>query len=160
MRRPQTPEDAVVLKLDVEGATLYVFNDLPEPFTVDGITFQGTFGVVERTHAGGLRYLGVEASLLEVSGVQQITGPAKAVGAVTAVVDSALLLDTPLAAGWEDVQATAEVQPYVRVLTDTGWTGLPLARAKGNRIEVKDYPAPEVRAFELPSVRYGADTGS
>jgi len=152
LRVPGVGERAVALRVESTFGTFYFLNKFEQAFDVDGIRFQGEFAVLQFEEGALQQYMAVAATELRWQGEGFENAVACVEGTVKENTAERLIPQRLSKSGWPRIDAGA--QAYVRVLTNTGWTGFPVDSADSDDIRVKDYPLPDVEAFQLPSVRY------
>ncbi|MBI3945043.1 MAG: heparinase II/III family protein [Armatimonadetes bacterium] len=179
--------NAVALRVVSAWGTYLVLNEFSEEAEVDGVRFQGAFGVVCRTPEGGRWVFASEASTLRSGGLGFESAPDAWQGEVLSNSESEMIVGTAPPTGW--TAPPPGMIPYVRVRfkeTPTSGplqpTGYAVAEAGERSIRVARFPlesggdqplwsewmsakttgpapAPsrEVAEFHLPAVRFLAE---
>lgn len=151
---PQAGAEAVALRIDTADERYWVFSDFADMAEVDGIAFQGAFAVFRGRGDAVDAFMSVAATATRVPGRGEFDGEASVAGEV--VTQNPRSFTTALDGSPGNLAFDEHAQAYVRVRRGGGevWTGYPLGNIEGRRITVKDYPLPEIDAYELPAVRY------
>lgn len=143
--------DAVALRIVSEWGIYWVFSKFDREADIDGIRFQGDFGVFCRDSDQTLWILGVGAATLchRKSGFSD--KPAYWRGNIVQNTESVITADSTRPVDWPINSDGCQV--YVRVDDGKYHTGFPLKKTDSNTITVQRFPMPEVDSFELPAVR-------
>ncbi|MCP4640244.1 MAG: hypothetical protein GY851_07430 [bacterium] len=145
---------AVAIRVETAWGTYVVLHDFESPTQVADVEFVGDFAVLCFVDGALDRYMTVGASTLRCGKKGFADAVARVSGEVAESNDEGFTVSDTSAQDWPVLDAGA--QAHVRVRTGEGWLGYPVAKLTDNSVLVKDYPLPEVTAFELPSVRYHA----
>ena len=140
--------DAVVLKIEHRNGAYFALNNFETYQEVAGIGFQGTFALVYRPANAPARYLAVGASQLRNDDTVCVDGPPRWQSAATRVSGDTLKADEAPPAGWGSGMGNAKA--YARILSDSGWTGIPL-ESLGNDgiVRATRFPLPPLSAVEV-----------
>ncbi len=145
--------DAVAVEIDSMWGRYLVLCDFADEVEVNGVRFQGAFGVVGHGPDGKRWFITSGASTLKSGDLGFAGLSASWSGGVKAQTESEFLADTSRPADWP--AAPESVTGYVRVETDGDATGFAVRAVSGERISVDRFPLPEVKRFDLPLVRTG-----
>jgi hypothetical protein len=145
-------ERAFAIQIESAFGNYLVLNDFDQKASVDGVSFQGKFGIVRSKKGKQGPWLAVGASELGLSS----DGFVGSISETSARVESN---DAEFLRFAESPDRTwpvidPGVQAYVRTKVDGHWTGFPVISVGGNTIHCIDYPMPKVEAVELLSARY------
>ncbi len=149
-------DSAVGLRIESGWGTYWVLADFAEEAEVDGIHFQGKFGVFCRRSARSHWVVGVGAGTLREGDVGFRDMPATWRSDVPENTDSTLHASSPRPDGWPTTADSCT--SYVRVHDGDHQTGFPVQATTQDTVTVRRFPLPRVTAFELPAVRYIAGT--
>jgi hypothetical protein len=147
----QAGPDAVAVRIDSAWGIYYVFNAFETEATVDGIRFQGVFGVVYQKDAELEWLFGLGASTLANGELGFAGQTAQWSSAVAGNTDYGIDAATPAPEGWP--AAPGEIANYVVVHDGAHWTGFPIAEAAGNTLRVRRFALPEVNEFVVHALR-------
>ncbi len=148
----QAGPDAVAVCIESDWGTCWVFSDVEGEVEIDGIRFQGTFGVYGRTPQNRSWYFTIGASTLQHGESGFAHQPAAWSGRVVGQTEIELQSDTPAPDGWPPLPKGAAT--WVAVDTESYRTGFPVATVQDNRIGVERFPLQPATAFELLAVKY------
>ncbi len=144
--------DAVALRIESRWGTYYIFSEFRREAEVDGIRFEGKFGIVCETSEGTRWLLTSGATTLKGDGYGLRDAPASWSGKAVNQTERTLFPDCARPSGWR--RLPGEVTNYVRVKTGACWTGFPVRSTTRDRIAVDRFPLPAITRFELPAVQY------
>jgi hypothetical protein len=146
-------QNAVAVRLLTKWGIYWIFSDVDAEVQVDGIRFQGSFGVWCEPPDGEAWHFAVGASTL-ARGEGGFSGIAPSWHGQATDDDGANIKpDSGPPEGWSD--PPEGVTAWIAVDTDTYRTGYPLRTTSADRIAVDRFPLETVTGFELPAVRYG-----
>ncbi len=149
----QAGPNAVAVRIESNWGACWIFSDIEREVEIDGIRFQGTFGVYGRTPQNRPWYFTVGASTLEHGKSGFAHQPPIWSGRVVGQTETELQSDTPTPDGWS--RLPKRTATWVAVDTESYRTGFPVVSAEDDRIVVKRFPLQPATQFELPAVRYG-----
>ncbi len=174
----QAGPDAVALRIDSKWGEYLIFSAFRREAEVEGVRFQGKFGVLCRT--GGRWMMSVGARTLKEEGrrhpstlrpngrsAQDKEGrrrgegfgfedaPATWKGKVVSQTEREMVADGERPAGWATLPEG--VTSYAVVRTGPHVTGFPVRSVRRDRVIVERFPLPKARGFELDEVRYLKD---
>ncbi len=178
----QAGPDAVAVRIESRWGTYRVFSDFRREAEVDGIRFEGKFGIVCET--GKVWWMACGANTLKSEREQGRKGerekkrfthaptlprshtgrkggdgfgfegaPAAWSGLISRQTGDTLFAEKPPPAGWSGVPD--DLTAYVVLRSGKYLTGYPVKAIDGRRIVVDGFPLPKVRRFELMAVRTG-----
>ena len=144
--------DAVALKVESDWGTYTALAGFSEEAEVDGVRFQGDFGIVCKTPGEGAWHFAVGAETLysDDSGFEGKTARWK--GEVAQNTETAISAKAPCPHDWPEVPEGC--QCYVLVNDGSSDTGFPVAGVEENEITVTRFPLPQVSDFDLSALRY------
>jgi hypothetical protein len=152
---PQAGPNAVALRIESKWGTYSLFSDFAGEAVVDGMRFQGQFGLLCHAPDGQRRLLAAGATALRQDEFGFAGQPAVWDGPVRANTETALTPGTPRPAGFPDLPEGC--QGYVLADDGTYWTGFPVERIGGDGITTRRFPLPKLKAFVLLALRYVVD---
>ncbi len=135
---------AVGLELETRWGRYIVLNDVAADTTIEGIHFNGRFGVFrfsDGTPKGGFAC----DAQVENQGIAWQ-------GKVQTQTASAFTPETERPTGWTLIPDA--VQAFATVKSAEGWTGFPVASAGEKTIDIAHYPLPAITEFRLPAIWY------
>lgn len=144
--------DAVALRIESGWGTYRVFVDFAGGARVEGIEFEGRFGVLCRTPRGERWLMAAGAATLRPDAFGFEGRSASWAGGVRESTEDALTPETPRPADWTD--APEGCRGYLLVHDGSHETGFPVRETGPERIAVTRFPLPAVKAFSLPSLRF------
>ncbi|MBN2308533.1 MAG: heparinase II/III family protein [Candidatus Hydrogenedentes bacterium] len=143
--------EAVALRIESAWGTFRVFNEFAEEAEIEGVAFQGDFGVVHEADAGPDWVFALGASTARAGGLGFAGECARWTGRAIENTEDTVTADTEAPAGWP---ATPDgCCNYLRAYTDPYWTGFPIEQAEDARIRVGRFPLPGVSTFEVRALR-------
>ncbi len=148
----QAGPDAVAVRIDAAWGIYYVFTAFEEEAELDGIRFQGAFGVVHQKDADPDWLLGLGASTLAQGNSGFVGQPARWSSTVAGSADYSIEAVTPPPDGWSI--APEGFTNYVVAHDGAHWTGFPIEKINGNTLRVRRFAMPEVREFAVPAMRF------
>ena len=152
---PETAGDnAVALRVESSWGTYRVFSEFEREAEVDGIRFQGQFGVACETSDGArwMLALGAETFLNGELGFSGET--ASWISGVEESTDTEILAKSPMPSGWPALQDG--FQAYLLTEVDSYGTGFPIDAITKNSIRVSRFPMPRIERFAYPALRFVA----
>lgn len=144
--------DAVALGIDSEWGVYHVFCSFDDEAEIDGIRFQGDFGVFCDAPDGGRWLMAAGAGTLERGGTGFAGKPAYWRSDVARSTETELIAATARPEDWPTQHEWAT--SYVLLHDGEHHTGFPVTTTSPNSVTVRRFPLPEMNAFELPAVRY------
>jgi hypothetical protein len=147
---PEAGPRAVALRIITAFGDYLVLNDFDQPAEVDGVRFQGVFGMAQRQEPALASWMTVGASTFS-SGDTHIDDPHPVLSAGIKEHDTTHIVpnsDRPLP------HIDSNTEAYVRAKINGAWTGFPIASRDETSITTKDYPLPTIEQIELLAVRY------
>jgi len=145
-------ERAVALRIETEWGTYVLLHDFVAPTAAGDIEFAGDFAVLHFVDGTLRAYMTVGAGELHCAGEGFEDAAARIAGTVKESNGERLVVAEPPNPAWPVLDDGVEA--YVRVRSDEGWIGYPVAEIGEDSIRVQGYPLPEITAFELRSARY------
>ena len=143
--------DAAALRVVSGRGTYLILSDFAAEAEVEGVRFQGRFGVVFEGTGGDRWSFAVGASTLRKGPEGLMSAPAVWSGRCTVAEDNVLKVATPRPAGWRETPKGC--RSWVNVYDGSFWTGFPMRAADEREIAVERFPVPTAAGeFELPSV--------
>ena len=154
--RLQVPEsagpDAVALRIRTVWGTYRLFSEFADEVEIDGVRFQGTFGVICDSLDGGPWHFVLGASTLRVDGRGFSGMPARWSGKATGNTETVIHTSTPRPEGWPELPRGCT--NYVVVSDGQHETGYPVGSARPRQITVRRFPLQKVAKFHLHALRY------
>ncbi len=144
--------EAIVLKIESEWGTYWIFSKFNREAEIDGIHFRGEFGVFCQDSDHTFWMLGVGAPTLSRSEDGFFDKTAYWRGNVVENTELEITTDSIRPTDWHKYPDSWQI--YVRVSDGRYNTGFPVGMTGLNTITVKRFPLPSVDWFELPAVRY------
>jgi len=149
---PEAGADAVALRIESEWGVLWVFSSFAEEVEIDGIRFQGDFGIVCRAANTDCWFMAVGSPTLRFAEAGFSDQPSHWRGEVAENTPTTITSASPRPQGWPTHPEWCG--SYVRLHDGKHETGFPVEATTGETIMVRRFPLPKVSAFELPAVRY------
>jgi hypothetical protein len=147
--------DAVALRIVSRWGTYLIFSDVDGEVEVDGIRFEGAFGVHCRTSEGRRWILAAGARTMAWTEGGRAAGfsgaPAGWSGRIRSHTEKAIETDEERPAGWP--RLPQGVESYVRIGSGQGWTGFPVRSTGRRRVAVGRFSLQGGDRFDLPAVR-------
>jgi len=144
--------EAAALKIESDGGTYIVLHDFSGEAEIEGIRFDGSFGVFCDETGEGRWIFGLGASTLQRDrfGFEGRTSHWKS--EVSGSTEMALTAISPKPEDWPDVPKGC--QNYILVHDGKYPTGFPVHEIGDRTVSVDRFPLPEVSEFELPGLWY------
>ncbi|MCK5802121.1 MAG: heparinase II/III family protein [Lentisphaeria bacterium] len=143
---------AVALRVASKWGAIWILVAFDNEIEIDGIRFQGEFGVFCERSESSYWLMGAAARTLERAGSGYADLPAIWRGKATENTSSIIRADTPRPTPWPE--QLAGCSSTIRLHDGTHHTGFPVDATTSDTITVTRFPLPEVSEFELPAVRY------
>lgn len=143
--------DAVGVRIESSWGTYVVLSGFAQAAEVEGIRFNGAFGILKRNTQGTQWLMASEAATLTTNGFgfSDVT-PAWS-GEILNRTKTSFTTSTPRPADW---QATPDdVTTYVLVGDSKQSVGLPVRDITENAIQIERFPMPPAQRFHLGNVR-------
>ncbi|MSS72755.1 MAG: hypothetical protein EXS64_14875 [Candidatus Latescibacteria bacterium] len=164
----QAGPDAVAVRIESRWGTYRVFSDFRRKAEVDGVRFEGKFGIACETPEGKVWWLACGAKTLkEETGKEGRSGSGREGGAGFGFEGASATWSDSVSRQTGDTLFAAKSHPpdwygvpddltaYVVLRAGKYLTGYPVKAVGGRRIVVDGFPLPKVRRFELMAVRTG-----
>ena len=144
--------EAVAVKIDSDWGQYLVLSDFAGPAEIDGVRFQGDFGLLCRTPAGGKWLFAVGAKTLQQDAFGFAGSAPRWSGEVESNTDTVIRTTTEKPPDWPSIPE----QCRNHVLTNDGAydTGFPVEDVGKQTIAVRRFPLPKLTSFQLPALRY------
>ena len=144
--------DAVALDIDTMWGRYHVFSAFEVEAEIDGVRFQGDFGLLCSSPEGSTWAVGVGAQTLETGDFGFAGAPACWQGAVTEHTANVIRMSAPRPANWPALDPRC--QAYVTVTTDKAETCFPVLQTDAQSITTGRFPLPELAHGILPALHY------
>lgn len=145
--------DAVALRIESSWGVYYVLSEFANETAVDGVRFQGRFGVICTPPTGDAWYMGLGAATLARGDLGFSDAPAAWSGNAKANTATVITTSTKRPADWPALPP--DCTNHVIVSGGQFQTGFPVGSVGCNRIGVTRFPLQEVSEFELPALACG-----
>ncbi|MBT3380277.1 MAG: hypothetical protein HN742_04480 [Lentisphaerae bacterium] len=143
---------AVAVRIASTWGTIWVLVAFESETEVDGVRFQGEFGVFCEQPGSTQWLMAAEARTLKRNGTGFTNLPDVWRGTAAQCDTSTITSSTPRPKPWTG--ESAGCSSYVRLHDGKHHTGFPVAGTTSNTISVTRFPLPKVTEFALPAVRY------
>ena len=148
----QTGAQAVALRIDSDWGTYYLFSDCAELVEIDGVAFQGKFGIMCTMPDKQEWLLTSGAQTLKKGDYGFADQPAHWAGPVQSSTESVLNTTVARPTNWPTLPV--DCQNHVIVHDGNYQTGFPVVSTTGDTITVNRFGVPPVSSFELPAMQY------
>ena len=145
---------ALGVRIAAKWGTLWVLVAFENEVEIDGLRFQGEFGVFCERSESSYWLMAVEARTLERNGAGYADLPDVWRGKAAESTTSVITTDAPRPTPW--TEQLPWCSSYVRLHDGTHHTGFPVHATTPNTITVTRFPLPKVTEFELPAVRFAS----
>ena len=144
--------DAVALCIESDWGRYLILSEFTGVAEIEGVRFQGDFGVYCQTPNDSQWLLTSGATILKKGNFGFADTTPTWTGKIVQHTDYSLTADTPAPADWPALPS--EVTTHVLVDADGFDTGLPVQRIENSTIDIKRFPLPSGTHFQLDSVRF------
>ena len=149
---PEAGSEAVALRVESAWGTVWVFSGFTAEAEVEGIRFRGDIGAFCQGRGATCWLLGLGASSLCRDGMGFRGSTASWRSEVVRNTDSVITATSPRPADWpEHVQGC---RSYLLAHDGQYGTGFPVETTGTDTVTTQRFPLPELKAFELPALRY------
>ena len=146
--------DAVALRIESDWGTYWLFSEFANEAEIDGIRFEGDFGIVCRASGSTHWLMSVGSPTLRAPELGFSGQVDYWRGKIASNTETAITSSTPRPSGWPAHPNWC--QSYVRVNDGKHDTGFPVEATDPYTIRVRRFPLPQVSEFELPALRYAS----
>ncbi len=147
-------EQAVAVRIATEWGSYLVFSEFRNEAVLEGIRFQGVFGVAGETPQGRRWLFTVGAETCRQGAFGFVRSPAWWTGAIAGGAENGFTTDTDRPAGWPAIPK--DTVAYVLV-GDGIYTGFPVRALGRRRMRTARFPLQPARHFRLAAVRYAEE---
>ena len=143
--------EAVALRIDTAWGSYLVLTAFETAQSVENVSFEGDIGIMYTSDAKAWLWT-LGATRIDADGMGFTDATPHWTGEIGEVTGQRLAASSPRPEDWPEHTESATV--YVRVKTGDSWTGLPVASAQEDAIEIGRFPVtPGATAFDLPAWR-------
>jgi hypothetical protein len=142
---PEAGPNAVALRIDSSWGIYHVFSEFDAEIAVDGMRFEGQFGLVLRRPGEDTQLFALGARTLGQGGIGFADQPTTWAGVATAYSETALTTNVPRPKRWPE--PSVGCRNYVIANDGAYWTGFPVASTDQNTINVSRFPLQNAGEF-------------
>jgi hypothetical protein len=148
----EVDSEAVAVKVESAWGEYLILSNFAGQAEIDGVRFEGDFGVLCRMPKGQKWLFAVGAQTLQQDGFGFSDTSAWWSGDVSSSTDTVIGTATEKPHDWPSLPDNC--QNHVLANDGAYHTGFPIEEAGPHTITVRRFPLPDVTSFQLPAVRY------
>ncbi|MFH1740181.1 MAG: heparinase II/III family protein [bacterium] len=144
--------NAVALRIESAWGTYLLFSDFARETEVEGVRFEGRFGLVCDTPQGETWSFALGTKTLQRNDLGFTNKTPDWTGNIKENTDSMIVTTSSKPADWVDMEDN--FTSYLVADDGRYITGFPVISVEVNRIHATRFSLPELKQFELPALRY------